>query len=509
MRIMRGSLARSLGALTLLALLSPPSIAAARGRRAPPPVFAFDSAVAIAQQLASSQYTLPPERVPAWLGRLDAEQYRRIEFDPRANVWGRAQGAFRLTPLLVGFNFRTAVNLSVIDRDRMRTVAATPSMFRFPGVPPPIRPDRALPLSGFRVQAHLSSRRRWDDFLQFQGASYFRAIARGEVFGLSARGLAIDTAEPAGEEFPAFTRFWIEQPRPRARSIVIYALLESRSATGAYRFVVTPGLVTTMDVEVTLFPRRTIRAYGIAPLTSMFLFDASDRGLRDDYRAAVADSDGLEITTNVGEHVWRPLANPAKLQISSFTTEAPRGFGLVQRARQLCDYEDLRAHYELRPSAWVEPERGFGQGAVELIEIPSARATNDNIVAFFQPREPLRRGHAAHFEYRLSWLADPPLPKGFGEVVATRSGASADGKRRFFAIDFAGAGDRIAGLHVAVSASTGTVSDVRLVPNPAIRGFRASFEFAPRRRELSELRLQVTRAGRPVAETWLYRWTAR
>ncbi len=509
MGIMRVSLARSFGVLALLALLSPPSSGFAPARPGRPLAFSFDSVVAIARQLASSRYTLPPERVPAWLERLDAAQYRDIEFDPRAGVWGEAPVAFRLTPLLVGFNFRTAVNVSVIDGDHVRTVAATPAMFRFPGVPPPIRPDRDLPLSGFRLQGHLSSWRRWDDFLQFQGASDFRAIARGEVFGLSARGLAIDTAEPSGEEFPAFTRFWIERPRPRARTIVVYALLESRSATGAYRFVVTPGVVTAMDVELTLFPRRVIHAVGIAPLTSMFMFDSSDRGLRDDYRPAVADSDGLAITTNVGEHVWRPLANPAKLQISSFTTEAPRGFGLVQRARRLCDFEDLQAHYELRPSAWVVPGRGFGQGAVELIEIPSARSTNDNIVAFFRPSEPLRPGHPAHFEYRLSWLADPPLPKGFGEVIATRSGARADGKRRFFAIDFAGAGSSIAGLRVAVSASTGTVSDVQLVPNPAIRGFRATFEFGPKRRELSELRLQVTRAGRPVAETWLYRWTAR
>ncbi len=509
MGIMRVSLARSFGALTLLALLSPPTSGFAAVRRARAPVFSFDSVVAIARQLASSRTSLPPEHVPAWLEHLDAAQYRGIEFDPRADVWGRAPVGFRLAPLLVGFNFRTAVNLSVIDRDHVRSVVATPSMFRFPGVPPPMRPDQDLPLSGFRVQSHLTSWRRWDDFLQFQGASYFRAIARGEVFGLSARGLAIDTAEPSGEEFPAFTRFWVERPRPRSRTIVIYALLESRSATGAYRFVVTPGVVTTMDVTVTLFPRRVIHAYGVAPLTSMFLFDPSDRGMRDDYRPAVADSDGLAITTNVGEHVWRPLANPMKLQISSFTTEAPRGFGLVQRARQFCRFEDLRAHYELRPSAWVVPERGFGPGAVELIEIPSARETNDNIVAFFHPDEPLRPGHPAQVEYRLSWLADPPLPKGFGEVVATRSGASADGKRRFFAIDYAGTGDRIAGLRVAVSASTGAISDVQLVPDPAIRGFRASFELAPKRRELSELRLQVTRAGRPVAETWLYRWTAR
>ena len=45
------------------------------------------------------------------------------------------------------------------------------------------------------------------------GASYFRVVGKGQVYGLSARGPAIDTALPSGEEFPRFREFWVERPK--------------------------------------------------------------------------------------------------------------------------------------------------------------------------------------------------------------------------------------------------------------------------------------------------------
>src|SRR6202142_2565412 len=173
----------------------------------------------------------------------------------------------------------------------------------------------SLPLSGFRLRSQFNAKKVWDEFLVFQAASYYRAVAQHLLYGLPARGLALNTAEPAGEEFPAFTHFWIERPAPRVTSIVIYALLESASTTGAYRFIVQPGVETVTDVELTLFPRAEMRAVGIAPLTSMFLFDETNRGHLDDYRPEVHDSDGLQITSKTGEHVFRHLANPIKLQV--------------------------------------------------------------------------------------------------------------------------------------------------------------------------------------------------
>jgi len=469
-------------------------------------LFTFDTVLADAKRRAALPFVAQTAPLPAWLDKLGAEQYRSIRFDPDADIWRSEKLPFRMELLPAGFNFHTTVKVSIVDAGRVQDVAATPAMFHYGRSVPP--PASDLPLSGFRIRGHINSNKIWDEFLVFQGASYFRAVARHQVYGMSGRGLALNTAEPAGEEFPAFTHFWIEQPARKAAAIVVYALLESRSTTGAYRFVVTPGRETSMDVDLTLFPRAELRIYGIAPLTSMFLFDQTNRGRLDDYRPEVHDSDGLQITTKSGEHIWRQLANPAKLQVSTFTSEAPRGFGLMQRSRRESDFDDLGAQYERRPSVWVEPRSDFGPGAVELVEIPSGRETNDNIVAFFRPARALPAGSSAHFAYRLTWLAQTPAPKGLGEVKAARSGASLDGKRRVFQVDFVGAGDKTAGLQVDLSASAGRTSRVVLSPDPAIHGMRAGFELDPKGADLIELRLQVARAGRPVTETWLYRWTA-
>ena len=118
------------------------------------------------------------------------------------------------------------------------------AMFQITGTTQPQLARVSVPLSGFRVRSHINSAKVWDEFLVFQGASYFRAVAKNLLYGLSARGLAIDTGEPAGEEFPVFTHFWIERPGPKANAIVIYALLESKSATGAYKITAQPGAET-------------------------------------------------------------------------------------------------------------------------------------------------------------------------------------------------------------------------------------------------------------------------
>ena len=365
-----------------------------------------------------------------------------------------------------------------------------------------------MPASGFRVRSHINSRSVWDEFLVFQGASYFRAVSKNTLYGLSARGLALKTAHPTGEEFPEFTRFWIERPSANAAGIVIHALLESPSTTGAYRFSVLPGTETVMDVTLTLFPRVALESVGIAPLTSMFLFDESNRSRIDDFRDEVHDSDGLQIMLDSGEQVWRPLANPTQLQISSFTSTAPRAFGLVQRSRRISDFQDLDAQYEQRPSAWIEPIGRWAAGAVELIEIPTDEETNDNIIAMWRPKDPIPAGKPWTTSYRLRWNEQPRALPATGRVSVTRSGPSLDGKRRMFVLDYSGTGRTIEGLKVDVSASAGKISNVNLQPNPSTRGVRATFELAPGDASVIELRLRLLRGDRPATETWLYRWTA-
>jgi periplasmic glucans biosynthesis protein len=471
--------------------------------------FSFDILLADARRRAEKPYAPQKSALPAGLDKLSPEQYRSLHFNPDAGIWRQEDVPFRMELLRARDNGQfIAVTVSTVEDGTARDLIATPAMFQIGASGTQLSSKVSLPLSGFRLRSQINSKKIWDEFLVFQGASYFRAVAQHLLYGLSARGLAINTAEPSGEEFPVFTHFWVERPGPRATAIVIFALLESDSATGAYRFTVQPGVTTVMDVDMTIFPRSDMRVVGIAPLTSMFLFDETNRGRLDDYRPEVHDSDGLMIAAKSGEQIFRQLANPSTLQVSSFTTEAPNGFGLVQRSRQQADFQDFENLYERRPSAWVEPKGDWGAGGVELVEIPSGRESNDNIVAFWRPAQGLTNGHPAHFEYRINWMPEPELPKGMGKVIATRSGASLDGKRRVFILDIVGAGEKIDGLHLDLSASKGKISNATLVSNNAMHGLRANFELDPDDARVTELRLRIMRGDKPITETWLYRWTA-
>src|SRR5258708_4285271 len=472
--------------LLVLALALVATVARAANTPAPdkpPPAtypFTFDTLLADAKRRAAAPYAPQHNRLPAGLDKLSPEQYRSIRFNPDAGIWRAEQLPFRLELLRAGYNMQTAVTVSTVENGEAHDIVATPAMFEMESALPAQFSKVSLPLSGFRLRSRINSNKVWDEFLVFQGASYFRAVAKNLLYGLSARGLAIDTGEPAGEEFPVYTHFWIERPGPKANAIVIYALLESKSTTGAYKITAQPGVESQTDVELTLFPRAEMRVVGIAPLTSMFLFDETNRGRLDDYRPEVHDSDGLQVATKSGEQLFRPLANPLKLQVSSFTTQVPQGFGLVQRSRQQSDFEDFDAQYERRPSAWITPKGDWGAGAVELVEIPSGRETNDNIVAFWRPGQPLLPGRPAQFAYNITWNDEPPLPKGMGKVVATRSGASIDRKRRVFLLDIVGAGEKLDGLRLDLSSSAGAISSSTLVSNGERHGLRASFEIDPK-----------------------------
>jgi glucans biosynthesis protein len=511
---LRVSIAKSIGvvALALVAAAAQGAKPVLPAKPLPPPKpqaaeypFDFEVLLEDAKRRSATAYSPQKSSLPAGLDKLSPEQYRSIRFNPDAGIWRAEKLPFRLELLRAGYNLQTAVIVSTVEEGKARDLVATPAMFQMNAALPA---KVSLPLSGFRIRSLINSKKIWDEFLVLQGASHFRAVAKNLLYGLSARGLAVNTGEPNGEEFPAFTHFWVERPALHAKAVVIYALLESESATGAYKFTVQPGDETTTDVELTLFPRAEMRAVGIAPLTSMFLFDETNRGRLDDYRPEVHDSDGLQITSKSGEQIFRQLANPVKLQVSTFTTQPPSGFGLVQRSRSQADFQDFDAQYERRPSAWVEPKSEWGPGSVELVEIPSGRETNDNIVAFWRPAQPLTPGHPAQFSYRISWNSEPEVTKGLGRVMATRSGASIDRKRRVFVLDIVGAGEKLDGLRLDLGASSGKISNATLTSNSELHGLRASFDIDPNDADLIELRLRVMRGDAPVSETWLYRWTS-
>lgn len=490
----------------LIAALPAAAVLGAGAARAAAGPFGDDALRAIARDLAARPYVAPSVDLPPALAKLDYDAYRDVRFDPAQALW-RAEGLpFQLQFFHRGGLFREQVEIHEVRDGRAVPIAYSPRQFDFKrGAPKGLRPD--LGFAGFRIHTRLNRPDYFDEVAVFLGATYFRAVAKGMLYGLSARGLAIGAGAP-GEEFPRFSAFWIERPAPGARSLRLWALMDGPSCTGAFTFLITPGETTTFDVAARVFPRVDIANAGVAPLTSMFLY-AGDAGRRfDDFRPQVHDSDGLQMINGAGERLWRTLANPATVQASAFKDHDPQGYGLFQRERRYDAYQDLEARYELRPSLWVEPRGAWGPGEVRLVELPARTEYEDNIGAFWTPAAPLRAGKEASFAYRLHWGADP-MPARLARVVQARSGAGTrEGWRRFVLDLDLPAAAAVDSLRAQVTATGGQVREINLHSNPETRGARLSFELDPAGARTAELRAVLTQAGKPASEVWLYRWTS-
>jgi glucans biosynthesis protein len=464
-----------------------------------------------ARALAAKKFVPPKVDLPRVLRELDYDQYRDIRFKHERAIWSSEGLPFLVELFHLGFYFKEPVAIYVVADGQARRVVYSPDLFTFGPRVPPLSNGTITDFSGFRLRAPINRPDAFDEFAVFQGASYFRAVARGQGYGLSARGLALNTASPDGEEFPFFRAFWLERPRPGASVTVVHALLDSESTTGAYRFTIRPGEATVMDVEMTLYPRVELQQVGLAPLTSMFFFGPNDRVGIDDFRSAVHDSEGLAIWNGRGEWLWRPLINPDTLQLSAFVDDNPRGFGLLQRRRAFADYQDLEAQYERRPSLWVEAIGNWRDGAVLLVEIPSGSEIHDNVVALWRPSQPLAAQDEYRFTYRLHWCWTPPAVPAMATIVATRVGAGPEQGTRRFVLDFVGG--RLAELkpdtpvEVAVLTSAGAIQHPVAQPNPAIGGWRVSFVLVPGNAELCDLRCSLKLGETQLSEVWLYRWT--
>lgn len=496
-------------ALSLTSVVRP--IAAARAAEQPAPSAGpFDAATVrnLARQLAQQAYKPPESSLPDALKSMDYETYRAIRFDPGHALWHGQNRNFTAEFFHRGFIYKDRVDIYEVADGKATPILYSPELFTFSkGTLPP----GDLGFAGFRIHYPLNRPDYYDEVCAFLGASYFRAVAKGQGYGLSARGLAIKTADQSGEEFPIFKTFWLERPTPGADLIVVHALLDSPSCAAAFRFTIRPGEDTIFDTESALYPRADIAASGLAPLTSMFLFGPNDHARVDDWRAAVHDSAGLGLRTGADEWIWRPLANPKTLQISAFTDTSPRGFGLMQRPRDFAGYQDLEAHYEKRPSAWVEPIGDWGPGAVQLVEIPSDREINDNIVSFWRPKDPLRAKREYLLNYRLHWGWAEPNAGDLGRVAQTRTGLSWNQKNRQFVIDFAGAmlapfpPDKPPTLDVGCD--KGKIVNATVEQNPAVKGWRVSLEVDTASSPVVELHARLMNGDQPLTETWVYRWT--
>jgi len=487
-------------------------------RFGPAKPFSFDRLRDLARRKAAVPYV---ERHPV-------EEAKAIDYD----AWGKIQfntddALFRAGPIPVSFFhldqfFAKPMAIYAVQAGAAREVIYDPSYFQMP----PESPARRLPLgagfAGFKVQEPVGGALDWrrNDWVAFLGASYFRAIGALRQYGLSARGIAIDTAVAGqAEEFPDFTHVYIEQPAPGSDTLIVNALLEGPSVVGACRFSMTRGEGVVMDVDQTLYLRGPVSRLGLAPLTSMYWFSETVKPTAIDWRPEVHDSDGLAMWNGRGERLWRPLNDPRSPAVSAFADENPKGFGLMQRDRNFDHYLD-GVYYDRRPSLWVEPKGQWGRGSVQLIELPTDDEDNDNIVAAWVPETQPAPGSALNLSYRLYWLADEPHPSGLARCVATRLGRGGQpglprppGERKFV-VEFLGG--PLADLPYGVLpemdlwVSRGTVTPYRFVeavPDGVPGHWRAEFDLAAVQGAAPvEMRLTLTVAGRPVSESWLYQY---
>lgn len=468
--------------------------------------FSFERLVERAREKALEPYEAQP-RAADWLLDLTAGQWRSLRFRPEHALWG-GWDSYRLQLVAPGWVYGDLVRINVVEEGMAQEVRPEPGMFDTGELATSGEHAGPSGFAGFRVHYPLNAPGVVDELLVFLGASYFRAIGRGTTYGLSARGLALNTGNPEPEEFPAFREFWIQRPRQPFDPLTIYALLDSPSVCGAYRFDVAAREHTRIDVDANLFFRSAVEQVGIAPLTSMYAFGENDRVGVDDYRPQVHNSDGLAMWRSDGDVLWRPLVNPAELRLSVLADENPRGFGLLQRARRYEQFEDIDARFEMRPNLWVEPKGTWGKGSVRLIEIPTQDERNDNIVAFWTPEEPVTGGQELRLAYGLLWSLAPPIDTGLARVRATRVGAAAKGGgTRRVAVDFAAPSADVPTGEVRAEV---TAANARLSPtvprrNPVTGGWRVLFDVEPTGGGPVELRCFLAVGNRKISEIWLYR----
>jgi periplasmic glucans biosynthesis protein len=501
--ILAGGAAAGFSALAGPGLAQPGTV-----RLGPPQPFSFDGLVARARAAAGRAYT-PPSAGDPGLAGIDFDAYGQITYDPAMTIWGAAgEPAVRLFPL--GGFFRTPVQIHLIDQGRSRQVIYESRLFQAPGDSAFRKLKGAGGFAGFRVMNPEGG----GDWLAFLGASYFRTAGAFNQYGASARALAINSGGPAPEEFPWLSEFWLE--RAPQGGLIAYALLDGPSVSGAFRFDnrrMTSGVIQT--VEAALFFRQPVETLGIAPMTSMFWYDELDPPAHRDWRPQIHDSDGLALWTGAGERIWRPLSNPPRVVTNAFQDDNPKGFGLSQRDRIFDHYQDDGAFYDKRPSLWIEPTTPFGAGSVRLVQIPSNSETDDNIVAFWTPNQPVKAGSSFHVGYRINWIDHDPRPGRLARVVATRIGEggrpglpSRPGYRRID-IDFEGDAlnglTRGSGVEAVVTASDGSrIDQVAAYPVVGTPFWRVLFDIGGVEHGPVDLRAYLRQGSSALSETWVY-----
>ena len=483
--------------------------------------FSYDALKAMARERASKPYVAPPRPNQEIVAQIDYDNHGKLRFNKDVALFGTGPGAYPVTFQHVGRYFPKTVRMYSLVDGQAREVLYDPSYFTV-GPEHPAARLAAEPSAFAGLWLQEARSRDWkaeEPWATWLGASYFRAVGELGQVGLSARGIALAPGQgPGPEEFPDFVAFWIEAAANEGDPVTLYALLDSPSLSGAYRFLCRRTSGVIMDIDAALNFRTRVGHLGVAPLTSMYWYSETTTSRGIDWRPEVHDSDGLAIWTGTGEHIWRPLNNPPRIMTSSFVDRAPRGFGLLQRDREFLHYLD-GVKYEKRPSAWVEPLGDWGRGAVQIVEMPTDDEIHDNIVAMWVPEEAPEAGSSRDYRYRLSWLADEPSPTPLARVVATRLGRGGQpgqprpiGVQKFL-IEFKGGplvnlprGALPEPVLWASRGSFGSYRHIEAVPNDVPGHWRVQFDLQVRDTEPVEMRCYLKVGDQVASETWLYQY---
>lgn len=491
--------------------------------------FDFSVLKKMAAAMAKKSWNGAPGPLPDTLATLNPQAYNAIQYDPNHALWSAtAERELNVQFFHVGMGFKRRIRMFSLNENsrEAREIHFRPELFNYNGANvdgKQLEGKSDLGFAGFRVfkKPELASR----DIISFLGASYFRAVDETYQYGLSARGVALNTFSASQEEFPDFTAFWFETPKTAEETrITVYALLDGASLTGAYKFIIDcEARRVIMDIENHLYARKDIQQLGIAPMTSMFSCGTNERRMCNTIHPQIHDSDRLAMWSGSGEWICRPLNNPQKLQFNAYQDENPRGFGLLQLDHDFNDYQDVIGWYHKRPSLWVEPVGKWGKGAINLLEIPTTGETLDNIVCFWQPVEPIKAGSETRFHYKLYWSGLPPVRSGLARVNATRTGIGgfpegwAPGEyyprewARRFAVDFVGGNLQAAapkGIEPVITVSSGSIRQVEILYVEPTDSYRILFDWYPTSADTRpvDMRMYLRSKAETLSETWLYQY---
>jgi glucans biosynthesis protein len=483
----------------------------------PSTLFSFEILKERARAESTRAWQPPTPVASEVLERIDYDAYQEIRYRRDMSLMLDAEGRLPVQLFHLSRMSRDAVKVHLTQGGEAQEVLYSGRLFDSPVGHPARELPEGAGFAGFRVMApDLET-----DWLAFLGASYFRSSGPYNQYGLSARGLAIDTGMTTSEEFPRFTEFWLESGTAAGAPMTLYALLDSPSVTGAYRMTALRSTdnhnihSVAMEIEAELFGRKDIERLGIAPFSSMYWYGETSRRQVVDWRPEIHDSDGLAIWTGAGERIWRPLNNPPRVMVNAFVDNGVRGFGLLQRDRDFVHYLDDSVFYERRPSVWIEPLESFGEGAVQLLEIPTDDEIHDNIAAYWVPNQPFKAGSQRRYRYRLLWIDDIDMPPALGYATATWTGLGGrpghkrpEGVRKFV-IDFQGkvfdGVRRDDGVEIVVTPSRGVVSNAYTHPVVDQRErWRALFDLEVTGNEPVDLRAYLRKGDRALTETWVF-----